>query len=103
MDAGLALGLIYVLAVIGMFLYLMYVAFVREPAKTVAEFRRAPVWSLCVWVGVLGLLVFLGWIVSFGRFSFDIPTPWGVIKSQWAGGLLSLLTMIAFFSSKGPR
>lgn len=53
--------------------------------------------SICAWLGIIGVLMFFVGAVSMGHLTFEIPTPWGYIKSQWAGGLLALFSIPALF------
>lgn len=91
------LSFLLMTAAIGYLLYLMFLAFVKHSAETLAEFREAPVSSTFTWLGVIGVVTFFAAIVSMGRLTFHIPTPWGYIKSQWASGLLALLSIPAFY------
>lgn len=103
MDLESALGLLLMAAATGWLLYWVFEAVVKHPTQTLAEFRRAPVLSICAWLRILGVLTFLVGAVSMGRLTFEIPTPWGYIKSQWAGGLLALLSIPALFFSRRGR
>jgi len=103
MDVETTLGLLLMVAATGWLLYWVYQAVVKQPAETLGEFRRAPVVSMCAWLGILGVLTFLIGVVSMGHLTFEIPTPWGHIKSQWAGGLLALLSIPGLFLSRRRR
>jgi hypothetical protein len=95
MDLEAALGLLLMAAASGWLLYWVFQAIVRQPSQTLAEFGKAPLLFICAWLGVIGVLMFCVGIVSMGRLTFEIPTPWGYVKSQWAGGLLALLSIPA--------
>jgi hypothetical protein len=103
MDVETALGWLLWTAAIGWLVYFAFVAFAKQPAQTLAEFRKEPIFSIFAWFGVLGVLMSGIGIVSLGRLTFDIPMPWGSMKSQWMGGLLALLSIPAVLFRRKRR
>ena len=104
MDVEMSLGWLMMVGVVAGLLYLLFRAFLKQPAETLSEFRRRPFVSLCALLGAIGIMVFFVSILSLGVLMFDVPTPWGKIKSQWAGGLLALVCLPGAFSGiRGKR
>lgn len=96
MDLEAALGLLLMGTAGCYLLYLVFQAIFQEPKQTLSDFRKSPVRSILGGLGVVGVLIFVVSVMSMGYLTFDVPTPWGRIKSQWLGGLLALLSIPAF-------
>jgi hypothetical protein len=103
MDLETTLGFILYAGATGVLLYWVFQAVVRQPRETLAEFRRAPLFSICAWLGIVGLLLFVIGLLSMGRLTFEIETPWGYIKSQWVGAVLALLSIPAMLLAPRRR
>ena len=82
------LTVLYMMAGIGAMLYLAYLVWFMHTAES---FTEAPFLAACAWISMAGALLFFGSMVSMGYLSFEVPTPWGTIPSEWFGALLALL------------
>lgn len=100
MDTELVLGYVLFLAAICWLIYLIVVAIAKRPSETAKEINQSPINSIFGIIGTIGVLMFGIGLISFGRLVFDVPTPFGSMKSQWLGALLALLILQALFSSK---
>src|SRR4051812_37380337 len=103
----LMLGWLIIAVVLGALLWVVIGPFIRNPGKAAAEwvtdFRDTPISTSCALLAVVGVVPFFGTALSFGQLAFDVPTPWGPIKSFWLGGMLALLSIPGFFLRRGER
>jgi hypothetical protein len=101
-DEEFLLTILYMAAGIGAVLYLVYLVWFMQTAET---FRDAPVMSACAWLSMVGALLFFGSMVTMGQLSFEIPTGWGVIRSDVAGVLLAATSLAAraWFAARKRR
>ena len=90
MDEEFLLTILYMAAGIGAVLYLVYLVWFMQTTET---FREAPLMSACAWISMVGALLFFGSMVTMGQLSFEIPTAWGVMRSDVAGVLLAATSL----------
>lgn len=90
MDEEFQLTMLYAMAFIGVGLYLVYLLWFL---RTLENFRHAPFSSACAWLAMVGVLMFVGWMITMGQLSFDIATPWGAVPSPWVGALLAIVSL----------
>jgi hypothetical protein len=94
------MGFLTFIAINAMLVAALYGA-VRRPTSLLAfvkEVVRKPL-AFFVPFTFIGACLIAGWgIVSGGRFSWSITTPWGTIESWQLAGLVALGFVIAFFA-----
>lgn len=88
-----ALGWILVVALLGLFLYIIYEALFKKGKQTLEHLKERPTEFFVGLAALVGALMFLGFLASFGKLYFVIETPWIRIHSSILGLGLCLLPM----------
>jgi hypothetical protein len=94
------MGLLGFIALNAMLIAVVYGA-IRRPASVLEflrEFARKPL-KLLVPLTFIGSCLIAGWgIVSGGRLSWPVATPWGTIQSWQLAGLIAIGFVVGFFA-----
>jgi hypothetical protein len=82
-------------------IYWGYVAFGSRTREQIrADLREAPWLAACAWLTMIGTVFFLLDVLSLGRFGFEIPLPWGELRTKWVSLALALLGTPLFFTER---